>query len=68
MEKKERNQVYELNTDTLKASYKLDKINDKSRANYCPETLNVLEFKKIKESANTETFEPIQKSDLDYGL
>ena len=60
---------YILDTETLKASYKLDKINDKSRANYCSDTLSSLEFKKIKEEKNKpEDFEPIQKSELDYGL
>ena len=67
MENNERSRIYELNTDTLKASYKLDKINDKSRSNYCAETLKILEFKKTKESDKVESVDII-KTDLDYGL
>jgi hypothetical protein len=68
MENKERKQVYVLNTDTLKASYKLDKINDKSRANYCSDTLTHIKFKTPKEKEVVGDGEPLEKSDLDYGL
>jgi len=45
-ENKERTRVYVLNTDTLKTSYKLDKFNDKLRADYCYDTLTHIKFKK----------------------
>jgi hypothetical protein len=40
---------YILDTDVLKASYKLDKFNDKIRAYYCYDTLVQISLKKPKE-------------------
>ena len=45
-ENKERKTEYVLDVDTLKASYKLDKFNDKLRADYCYDTLTHIKFKK----------------------
>ena len=65
MENKVRKKVYMLDTDTLKTSYKLDKLNDKLRADYCSETLVNINFKKPKEEDVIEDDEPLEKYDLD---
>jgi hypothetical protein len=65
MENKVRKMVYMLDTDTLKASYKLDKFNDKLRADYCYDTLTHIKFKKPKEEEIVEDDEPLEKYDLD---
>jgi len=44
--KNERKTAYTLDVDTLKTSYKLDKFNDKLRADYCYDTLTHIKFKK----------------------
>ena len=66
MENKERKSVYTLDTDTLKTSYKLDKFNDKLRADYCYDTLTHIKFKKPKEE---EIVEEDDKADVyDLGM
>jgi hypothetical protein len=45
-EKNERKTAYTLDVDTLKTSYKLDKCDDKLRADYCYDTLTHIKFKK----------------------
>jgi len=62
---KERKNIYTLDTDTLKTSYKLDKFNDKLRADYCYDTLTHIKFKKPKEEEIVEHDEPIENYDLD---
>jgi hypothetical protein len=59
---------YILDTDTLKTSYKLDKFNDKLRADYCCETLVHINFKKPKEEEIVEHDEKPEVYDLDWGL
>ena len=59
---------YVLDTDTLKTSYKLDKFNDKLRADYCYNTLVHIKFKKPKEEEVIEDDEKPEVYDLDWGL
>jgi len=47
-ENKERKTNYTLDLDTLNASSKLDKFNDKLRADYCYDTLTHIKFKEPK--------------------
>jgi hypothetical protein len=65
MENKERKSVYTLDTDTLKTSYKLDKFNDKLRADYCYDTLTHIKFKKPKEEEIVEEDDKPDVYDLD---
>jgi hypothetical protein len=64
-ENKERKTTYTLDVDTLKASYKLDKFNDKLRADYCYDTLTHIKFKKQKEEEIIEDDEKPEVYDLD---
>jgi hypothetical protein len=64
-EKNERKTAYTLDVDTLTTSYKLDKFNDKLRADYCYDTLTHIKFKKPKEEVIDEDNEPLEKYDLD---
>ena len=59
---------YVLDTDIMKASYKLDKFNDTLRADYCYETLTHIKFKKPKEEEVMEENEKPEIYDLDWGL
>ena len=59
---------YVLDTDIIKASYKLDKFNDTLRADYCYETLTHIKFKKPKEEEVMEENEKPEIYDLDWGL
>jgi hypothetical protein len=56
---------YILDTDVLKASYKLDKFNDKLRADYCYDTLVQISLKKPKEEEVFEDDEKPEVYDLD---
>jgi hypothetical protein len=56
---------YILDTDVLKASYKLDKFNDKLRADYCYDTLVQINLKKPKEEEVFEDDEKPEVYDLD---
>jgi hypothetical protein len=64
-ENKERKTDYVLNTDIMKASYKLDKFNDNLRADYCYDTLTHIKFKKPKKEEIIEDNEVPEVYDLD---
>mgnify|MGYP000329427290 CR=1 FL=1 len=64
-ENKERKTDYILDTDILKASYKLDKFNDNLRADYCYDTLTHIKFKKPKKEEIIEDNEEPEVYDLD---
>ena len=64
-ENKERKPDYTLDADILKTSFKLDKFNDKLRADYCYETLTHIEFKKPKKEEIIEDNEKPEVYDLD---
>jgi len=63
---------YVLDTDIIKASYKLDKFNDNLRADYCYDTLTHIKFKKTKEEEVDICYASIDEKpevyDLDWGL
>ena len=61
---KERITDYTLDVDTLKTC-KLDKFNDKLRADYCYETLTHIEFKKPNKEEIIEDNEKPEVYDLD---
>ena len=63
---------YVLDTDIIKASYKLDKFNYNLRADYCYDTLTHIKFKKPKEEEVDICYASIDEKpevyDLDWGL
>jgi len=59
---------YILDIDTLKASYKLDKVNDNMRADYCYDTLTHIKLKEPKKEEVVEDTEKPEVYDLDWGL
>jgi len=64
-ENKMRKNTYILDVDTLKTSYKLDKFNDKLRADYCYDILSHIKFKKLKEEEIVEEDDKPDVYDLD---
>ena len=64
-ENKERKTNYTLDLDTLKTSYKLDKFNDKLRADYCYDTLTNIKFKEPKVEDIVEEDDKPEVYDLD---